>query len=127
MRCLTQVILSLALLAASSVFADDGAKPQSFDSRGVKIHYTVEGQGAPVVLIHGLHSSADINWRVPGTIKTLAAHYRVIAFDVRGHGHSDKPDKDDAYGVEMAEDVVRLMDHLKIDKAHIVGYSMGGM
>ncbi|HEY2249681.1 MAG TPA: alpha/beta hydrolase [Planctomycetaceae bacterium] len=122
-----QILLSFALLATSHVFADDTPKQKSFDSRGVKIHYTVEGKGAPVVLIHGLHSTADINWRLPGTVKTLAAHYHVIAFDVRGHGHSDKPDKDDAYGVEMAEDAVRLLDHLKIDKAHIVGYSMGGM
>jgi pimeloyl-ACP methyl ester carboxylesterase len=47
--------------------------------------------------------------------------------DVRGHGHSGKPDAEGAYGVEMAEDVVRLLDHLKIEKAHVVGYSMGGM
>jgi len=79
------------------------------------------------VLIHGLYSSADINWRLPGTIKALATHYRVIALDLRGHGKSDKPEKDEAYGVEMAEDIVRLLDHLKTEKAHIVGYSMGGM
>ena len=51
----------------------------------------------------------------------------MIALDVRGHGLSDKPTNEDAYGVELAEDIVRLLDHLKIKKAHIVGYSMGGV
>jgi pimeloyl-ACP methyl ester carboxylesterase len=110
-----------------TALAEDAAKPRAFDSDGVKIQYTVDGRGLPVVLVHGLYSSADMNWRLPGTIKALATHYQVIAFDVRGHGHSDKPDKEEAYGDEMAEDVVRLLDHLKIEKAHIVGYSMGGM
>jgi pimeloyl-ACP methyl ester carboxylesterase len=57
----------------------------------------------------------------------LAKHYQVIALDVRGHGLSDKPMKEDAYGPELVEDVARLLDHLKIKKAHIVGYSMGGI
>jgi len=125
------VIRAILLLCVTTIprplLADDAPKPQKFDSNGVKIKYTVEGKGPPVVLIHGLFSTADMNWRMPGTIKALAAHYQVIALDVRGHGDSDKPDSEEAYGVEMAEDVVRLLDHLKIDKAHIVGYSMGGM
>jgi pimeloyl-ACP methyl ester carboxylesterase len=117
----------LFVLAPTAGFANDQGKAQTFDSNGVKIYYAVEGQGEPVVLIHGAFSSADMNWRLPGTIKVLAAHYQVIALDVRGHGHSDKPAREEDYGVEMAEDVIRLLDHLKIDKAHIVGYSMGGM
>ena len=51
----------------------------------------------------------------------------MIALDLPGHGGSDKPEKPEAYGPQMAEDVVLLMDHLKIKKAHIVGYSLGGM
>jgi pimeloyl-ACP methyl ester carboxylesterase len=121
------VLLFCSLPAVRPVLADDASKAGKFDSNGVKIKYIVEGEGAPVVLIHGAYSSADMNWRLPGTIRALAAHYRVIALDVRGHGDSDKPDREDAYGIEMAEDVVRLLDHLKIEKAHIVGYSMGGM
>lgn len=99
---------------------------QFFDSNGVRIHYTDEGSGEPVVLVHGLAVNADINWRIPGITRRLRKNYRVISLDVRGHGLSDKPHEASAYGAEMAEDVVRLLDHLKIDKAHVIGYSMGG-
>jgi pimeloyl-ACP methyl ester carboxylesterase len=99
----------------------------SFDSGGVKIAYTVRGKGEPVILIHGWLSSGWINWDLPGTTDLLAKDHQVITLDVRGHGSSDKPTKEDAYGLELVEDVVRLMDHLKIEKAHIVGYSMGGI
>jgi pimeloyl-ACP methyl ester carboxylesterase len=104
-----------------------GPHLQTFVSNGVHIQYTVEGQGEPVVLIHGLGANAQINWRVPGIIKELTNNFQVIALDVRGHGGSDKPQQADAYGVEMVEDIVRLLDHLKIEKARMVGYSMGGM
>jgi pimeloyl-ACP methyl ester carboxylesterase len=100
---------------------------QTLDANGVKISYFVQGKGEPVVLIHGWLSSAGINWVLPGVTKLLADDYQVIAYDVRGHGLSDKPTTDDAYGPELVEDVVRLLDHLKIKKAHIVGYSMGGI
>lgn len=98
-----------------------------FDSAGVRIHYTVTGQGEPVLLLHGLYSSALMNWDMPGITKELAQHYQVIAPDLRGHGRSDRPAAEDAYGVQMVEDVVRLMDHLGIKKARVAGYSMGGM
>jgi len=119
--------LGVVLALTGVAFADDAARSQKFDSHGVKIKYLVEGKGQPVVLIHGLFSSAELNWRLPGTIKALARRYQVIALDVRGHGDSDKPGKEEDYGIEMAEDVIHLLDHLKIEKAHIVGYSMGGM
>jgi pimeloyl-ACP methyl ester carboxylesterase len=93
----------------------------------VKIHYTDEGQGEPVLLIHGFTADITINWTIPGTRKALAQDYRVIAIDNRGHGLSDKPHDADKYGLEMVEDAVRLLDHLKIEKAHVVGYSMGGI
>jgi pimeloyl-ACP methyl ester carboxylesterase len=97
-----------------------------FDSNGVRIHYTDEGQGEPVVLIHGFAANADLNWRVPGITQGLSEDYRVIALDDRGHGLSGKSHEVDDYGMEMVDDVIRLMDHLRIEKAHIVGYSMGG-
>ena len=98
-----------------------------FDSKGVKIHYIVEGKGEPVVLIHGLHASAQLNWQLPGISAALAQEFQVIALDCRGHGQSGKPAADDQYGEVMAEDIVRLLDHLGIRQAHVVGYSMGGM
>jgi len=77
-------------------------------------------------LIHGLGASIGINWVSPGIVDALAASYKVVAFDMRGHGRSGKPDNPDAYGEELVQDVVRLMDHLSIPKAHIAGYSLGG-
>jgi len=100
---------------------------QTFDADGVKIWYFVQGRGEPVVLIHGWLSSARINWVLPSTSALLAKDYKVIALDMRGHGLSDKPTKEEAYGPELVEDISRLLDHLKIEKAHIVGYSMGGI
>ena len=115
------VLTVVALVGLSSAAADE------FDSDGVRIHYTVSGKGEPVILIHGLYSSAKMNWDMPGTTAELAKHYQVIALDNRGHGQSDKPEAEGQYGVKMVEDVVRLMDHLHIAKAHVAGYSMGGM
>lgn len=97
-----------------------------FDSHGVPIYYTVEGSGDPLVLIHGVAANADLNWRRPGVTQTLARDFKVIAFDLRGHGRSGQPTDPAQYGGEMVEDVVRLMDHLHIDKAHVAGYSLGG-
>lgn len=99
----------------------------SFDSNGVKIAYTVRGRGEPVVLIHGWLSSGWLNWDLPGTSDLLAKNHQVITVDMPGHGLSAKPTNAEAYGPELVEDVVRLMDHLKIQKAHVVGYSMGGI
>ncbi|MBX7258309.1 MAG: alpha/beta hydrolase [Candidatus Hydrogenedentes bacterium] len=98
---------------------------QYFDSNGVRIYYIEEGKGEPVILVHGFAANADLNWRMPKIIEDLSKDYRVIALDNRGHGLSDKPHEAGKYGLEMVEDVVRLMDHLKIEKAHVVGYSMG--
>lgn len=97
-----------------------------FESSGVQLHYTDEGQGEPVILIHGLGANADLNWRVPRIVARLRKRYRVINLDARGHGLSAMPLAPHFYGTEMVEDVVRLMDHLGIAKAHVVGYSMGG-
>ncbi len=67
------------------------------------------------------------HWESPGVIETLTrAGYRVIAMDCRGHGRSGKPRSATAYGMEMVRDVVRLLDHLSVDRVHVVGYSMGG-
>ncbi len=101
-------------------------KKPYFDSDGVKIHYTVQGKedGEPVLLIHGFSLNIEAQWQP--AIKALVNDYKVIAMDCRGHGGSEKPHDPNKYGLEMTKDAIRLLDHLRIDKAHIVGYSMGG-
>lgn len=121
-----------ALLVALSLAA--GQSPNRppvtdayFDSDGVKIHYVTAGEGEPVLLVHGWISDATM-WGsdASGNAKPRPPEgFQLIALDCRGHGKSDKPHDAAKYGVELANDVVRLLDHLKIRKAHLVGYSMG--
>jgi pimeloyl-ACP methyl ester carboxylesterase len=99
----------------------------AFYAKGVKISYSVQGEGETVVLIHGLFGSSGFEWEVPGTTALLAEKFKVIALDLPGHGLSDKPTMEKAYGLELVEDVIRLMDHLKIDKAHVVGNCLGSI
>ncbi len=103
--------------------AEDGF----FDSNGVKIYYVTEGEGEPVVLIHGWMADSSMWGRdQQGNTKLdSSVGFKLIAFDCRGHGKSDKPHDQKQYGTEMAADVVRLLDHLHLDKAHLVGYSSG--
>src|SRR4030095_8998493 len=119
-------ILSIAfcLLTAGAVFAQNKPEHKYFKtSDGVKIHFMVKGKGTPVILIHGYTGSAEGNWFSNGIADALAVNHMVIAIDCRNHGLSDKPQP---MGPGKAEDVVELMDHLKIKKAHFHGYSMGG-
>lgn len=127
MKALVISCLVLCLCCSCLSQMRAGASGQTFNSNGVPIYYTVEGKGEPVVLIHGLHSSAELNWHAPGISRALATSFQVIALDLRGHGRSGKPEHETDYGVQLAEDVIRLLDHLKLDQAHIVGYSLGGM
>ena len=96
-----------------------------FDSAGVSIRYLERGEGEPIVLVHSYTGDLESQWRATGVLEHLARHYRVIAFDARGHGRSGKPHEPQAYGAQMAWDVVRLLDHLRLARAHVVGYSMG--
>ena len=100
---------------------------QTFNSAGVRLAYLDEGEGEIVMLIHGFASNVAMNWIGPGWVKLLSdAGYRVIAFDNRGHGRSEKLYDLAAYGAPlMAEDAARLLDHLGIAQAHVMGYSMG--
>ncbi|MBI5275193.1 MAG: alpha/beta hydrolase [Burkholderiales bacterium] len=113
------MILGFALLPAIVV-----AQGPFFDSNGVRIRYSDQGSGDPIVLIHGGGGSLEV-WLDSGVLPNLVRDHRVIALDVRGHGKSDRPHEAKAYGREMGLDVVRLMDHLGIHRAHIVGYSLG--
>ena len=101
--------------------------PKFFDSNGVRVHFVDQGRGTPVLLIHGYTGSVGW-WQKHGVVSSLEnAGYRVVAFDNRGHGLSDKPHETAQYGMEMVADAQRLLNHLEIKKAHIVGYSMGAV
>ena len=99
----------------------------SFDSDGVEIAFIDEGEGEPLLLIHGFASNIAANWVDPGWVRTLTqSGRRVIAYDNRGHGKSDKLYDPDVYGAPlMAEDGRRLLDHLDVTRADVLGYSMG--
>jgi pimeloyl-ACP methyl ester carboxylesterase len=99
----------------------------TFKNGAVEIAYLDEGEGEPVVLIHGFASSKEVNWVNPGWFTTLqGAGRRVIALDDRGHGQSSKLYEPAAYHTsKMASDVRALLAHLGIDRADVIGYSMG--
>jgi pimeloyl-ACP methyl ester carboxylesterase len=100
---------------------------QRFAHDGVEIAFLDEGEGEPIVLVHGFASTAQVNWLHPGWIATLTrAGRRVIALDNRGHGASSKLYDPAAYHTaRMAEDVRALLDHLDVPRADVMGYSMG--
>ncbi len=122
-------LLAFGLLMLSAVLSANGKPTHGYlvASDDVKIHYLVMGRGSPIVLIHGYTGSAEGNWFANGVADALAKNHRVIALDVRGHGKSDKPHDPKMYGDRLWQDVVELMDHLAVDRAHVHGYSMGGM
>lgn len=100
---------------------------QFFDSDGVEIAYSDEGDGEPIVLLHGFASNITFNWVDPGWIRHLLRDgRRVIAMDHRGHGQSAKLHNLEDYGAPiMCEDARRLLDHLGLENADVMGYSMG--
>ncbi|ABM45413.1 hypothetical protein X471_00216 [Bartonella bacilliformis str. Heidi Mejia] len=98
-----------------------------FEHDGLRFAYYEEGRGEPILLIHGFGSSARINWYETGWFSCLIeAGYRVIALDNRGHGDSDKSYNPSFYTPQlMASDAAKLLQHLELPKAHVMGYSMG--
>lgn len=99
-----------------------------FESAGVPIHYDVEGpaDGLPVVFVNGYCSNYEVNWVGSRWIDTFTrAGRRTVGMEPRGHGRSGKPHDPAAYGVNISADVPRLLDHLGLERADFVGYSMG--
>jgi len=92
---------------------------------GIRIHYDVEGEGPPLVLMHGLAQSL-VTWRRRGFADGLTARYMLILVDARGHGLSDKPHEPEAYrSHDGVADVLSVLDDLGVSKAHYIGWSMG--
>jgi pimeloyl-ACP methyl ester carboxylesterase len=112
--------VSTAAVSPSVTLA--AAPDKYFTSADARIRFRDIGQGSPVVLIHGLSRSLD-DWF--GVGDSLARDHRVVALDVRGFGRSTRIKDQSRLGIEMAEDVIRLLDHLGISRAHLVGHSMG--
>lgn len=122
-RWFCSITVCLVLLVGA-VYAQDKPEHKYFTTKdGVKLHFMTLGRGTPVVLIHGYTGSAEGNWFRIGIAEALAKTHLVIALDCRNHGRSDKPQPG---GPGRAEDVIELLDHLKIQKAHFHGCSMGG-
>jgi len=99
----------------------------SFHNGAVEIAYLDEGEGDPILLVHGFASTKNVNWVYPTWVSELKkAGRRVIAFDNRCHGESGKLYDASAYEIAtMAGDIAALMDHLKIERADVMGYSLG--
>jgi pimeloyl-ACP methyl ester carboxylesterase len=98
-----------------------------FSHGPVEIDYLDEGEGDPVVLVHGFASTKEINWAFPGWVSTLRrAGRRAVALDNRGHGQSTKLYRPEDYTIAaMASDVHALIDHLGLERVDLIGYSMG--
>ena len=99
----------------------------SFHNGAVEIAYLDEGEGDPILLVHGFASTGNVNWVYPAWVSELKKNgRRVIALDNRGHGNSGKLYDAEQYRIgTMAGDVIALMDHLAIERADIMGYSLG--
>lgn len=95
-------------------------------NNGVQVHYEVAGEGAPLVLFHGLTGSGA-RWHDTGIAAGLAADHHLILIDARGHGESAKPHRFDDYGGAIhAADVLAVLDDLELKSAHFWGHSLGG-
>ena len=99
----------------------------SFHNGAVEIAFLDEGEGDPIVLVHGFASSKNVNWVYPAWVSELKNNgRRAIALDLRGHGDSSKLYEPEQYSIEiLGSDVIALLDHLKLERADIMGYSLG--
>src|SRR3954454_4873071 len=102
-------------------------KMPSFHNGAVEIAYLDEGEGDPIVLVHGFASSKNVNWVYPSWVSDLKEDgRRVIALDNRGHGDSAKLyDAEDYEIAVMANNIVALLPHHKLDRADVMAYSQG--
>jgi pimeloyl-ACP methyl ester carboxylesterase len=122
----TASVLLLAALLAAPALADEVEVTPPGGPR-LRVHLAGPADGPAVLLLHGLAASGATNWTIPGVTGALArAGYRVVVPDQRGHGRSGSP-RDGAYGRALVGDAVAVLDQLEIERAHVCGYSMGGL
>ena len=99
--------------------------PHVMSSDGVRIYYTVAGDGPPLLLCHGTTSTL-YNWEGLGYVDALKSDYQLISMDLRGHGESDKPHDPAAYAYpQQADDVIAVLNDVGIERAHVWGHSAG--
>lgn len=118
-------LLMASTLVACSPSSSSTALPAingAVKVNGVSLHYEITGQGEPLILIEGLGTATWLWWK---QVPELSRHFRVVAYDLRGSGWSDKPDE--PYSIPLfADDLAGLMDALRIKQAHVLGISLGG-
>jgi pimeloyl-ACP methyl ester carboxylesterase len=119
---MTRAAMVLILLASAMVSAQEPTTGHA-PVNGLKMYYEIHGKGDPVVLLHGSFMTITNNWA--GMIERLSKSRRVIAVEMQGHGRTADIDRDFRYET-LADDIAALLDHLKIERADILGYSMGG-
>src|SRR5262247_3634588 len=115
--------LLLMMLVPAVVSAQEKPTTGYAPVNGLKMYYEVHGSGDPVVLLHGAFMTITNNWT--GWIAELAKTRKVIAVEMQGHGRTADIERDISQE-NLADDVAALLDHLKIPKADLIGYSMGG-
>jgi pimeloyl-ACP methyl ester carboxylesterase len=113
----------LATLVPAIVSAQETPTVGYAPVNGLKMYYEVHGSGDPVVLLHGAFMTITNNWT--GWIGELSKTRKVIAVELQGHGRTADIDRDIS-SANLADDVAALLDHLKIPRADLIGYSMGG-
>jgi pimeloyl-ACP methyl ester carboxylesterase len=113
----------LTMLLSTVVSAQQKPTTGYAPVNGLKMYYEVHGSGDPVVLLHGAFMTITNNW--PGWIGELSKSRTVIAVELQGHGRTADIERDFSYE-NLADDVATLLDHLKIPRADLIGYSMGG-
>ncbi len=126
MKYFTYILLSSIFLIAASTSNAQTLKPDSSGyakANGIKVYYEVYGEGDPVVLLHGAYYTIGLNWGQ--IIPELAKKRKVIALEMQGHGHTPFSFRNMTLDI-LASDVEKVLDHLKIDSADVIGYSFGG-
>ena len=117
------IVVVIVLLAAVRLQASPPVKSGYADVNGLKMYYEMHGEGQPLVLLHGAFMTIDLNWGK--MLPALSKNRQAIAVELQGHGHTGDIDRPLNYG-QMADDTAELLRQLGIEKADIMGYSLGG-